>query len=94
MIALTFIRIDLESSQGCLKDSIKIFNGNISSSDNEIATLCNPSVDTSMVFYSESNTMLVTFTTDDEETRSGFEATYISTSEPLFPLLPDPLPRK
>ena len=73
-IRLTIENIDLETSEGCKNDSLRIYDGNDGSAM-QLAKICS-SIDNGRKFNSSGNNLFLVFKSESNITKIGFKASY------------------
>ena len=77
-IRLHIQNIDLETSQNCINDNLRIYDG-MNASATKLAKICNSS-DSGRMFNSSGNHLFLVFKTDSKVIKTGFKASYTTTS--------------
>eukprot|EP00112_Aurelia_sp_Birch-Aquarium-sp1_P020506 Seg53.10 transcript_id=Seg53.10/GoldUCD/mRNA.D3Y31 product="Deleted in malignant brain tumors 1 protein" protein_id=Seg53.10/GoldUCD/D3Y31 len=73
-INLIIEKIDLESSQNCTNDKLRIYDG-MNTSATKLARICNSS-DNRREFKSSGNHLFLVFKSDSKVTKTGLKASY------------------
>lgn len=75
-MTLKFMDFDIERSENCIHDSVKIYSGRAQHEDKLIQTLCGNEINTTSLIKSSTNEMLVVMQTDSSFEAKGFLAKY------------------
>ena len=76
--------VDLEPHWDCGRDAVRVYDG-VNQYYRLLATICN---NNRSVVFSTGRSMYIVFSTDGQNVRSGFQATYTATMIPWFDKVP------